>query len=98
MLPQIFLQLPLDTADVIEFTIIGFSLVLFALSLSAYRNSGMKRILFAAGAFALFAIQLFIDYIEEYFDFLDEDSTDILLSLVTLGILILFFIAIIKRK
>ena len=98
MLIQTFLQIPLDTADVIEFTIIGFSLVLFALSLSAYRNSGMKRILFAAGAFALFAIQLFVDYTEEYFDFLDEDSTDILLSLVTLGILILFFMAIVKRK
>jgi hypothetical protein len=98
MLSQMLLQIPLSISDVIEVVIIGFSLVLFALSLSAYRTSGMKRILFAAGAFVLFAIQLFVDYIEEYYDFLDEDSTDIILSLVTLGILILFFLAIVKRK
>ena len=98
MLSQLFLQIPFDISDGIEFGIIGFSLLLFALSLSAYRNSGMKRILFASGAFALFAIQLFADYIEEYLNLLDEDSMDILLSLVTLGILILFFLAIVKRK
>lgn len=98
MLSQMFLQIPFDISDGIEFGIIGFSLILFALSISAYRNSGMKRILFAAGAFALFAIQLFADYAEEYFNLLDEDGMDIILSLVTLGILILFFLAIVKRK
>jgi len=99
MLSEIFLQIEsLDIADAIQFGIAGFSLVLFALSLSAYRNSGLKRILFASGAFALFAIQLFLDYIEEFFDFLEEDATDIVLSLVTLGILILFFLALVKRK
>ena len=98
MLSQMLLQIPLSTSDFIEVVIIGFSLVLFALSISAYRASGMKRILFAAAAFVLFAIQLFADYVEEYFNFLDEDSTDIVLSLLTLGILILFFMAIVKRK
>ncbi len=99
MLSEIFLQTDsFDIATVVELAIIAFSLVLFALSVSAYRTSGMKRILFAAGAFALFAIQLFLDYIEEAFNFLEEDSTDIILSLVTLGILILFFMAIVKRK
>ena len=98
MLSQMILQMPFDISDGIEFAIIGFSLVLCALSLSAYRNSNMKRILFAAGAFALFAVQLFVDYLEEYFNFLEEDSTDILLSIVTLGILILFFMALVKRK
>ena len=90
--------MPLSISDSIEIGIIGFSLVLFALSLSAYRNSGMKRILFAAGAFVLFTIQLFVDYLGELFNFLEEDVTDIILSLVTLGILILFFMAIVKRK
>ena len=99
MFSEIFLQIEsFDIAEVIEFGIIAFSLVLFGLSLSAYRNSGLKRILFAAGAFALFAIQLGLDYIEEFFDFLEEDTTDIVLSLVTLVILILFFLAIVKRK
>jgi len=99
MLSEIFLQMnTLDITDFVQFAIIGFALGLVALSLSAYRNSGMKRILFAAGAFALFAIQLFFDYFEEFFDLLDEDTTDIILSLITLGILILFFMAIVKRR
>ena len=98
MLSGTFLQIPLDVSDVIQFAIIGFSLVLFGLSLSAYRNSGMKRILFASGAFALFAIQLFFDYMEGFLDLLDEDMTDVIFSLITLGILILFFMAIVKRK
>lgn len=98
MLSQMFFQAPLDISDVIQFAIIGFSLVLFGLSLSAYRNSGMKRILFAASAFALFAVQLFFDYTEESVNLLDEDTTDIILSLITLGILMLFFMAIVKRK
>ena len=98
MFSHLSLQIPLDFADIIEFGIMGFSLVLFALSISAYRNSGMKRILLAAGAFGLFAVQFLVDYLEEYFSVLDEDSVDIVLSLITLGILILFFTAIVKRK
>jgi hypothetical protein len=98
MLSRLLLEIPFDVADIIEFGIMGFSLVLFALALSAYRNSGMKRILLAAGAFILFAIQFLVDYIEEYFNLLDEDSADIILSLITLGILLLFFTAIVKRK
>jgi hypothetical protein len=99
MLSEIFLQSnSFEIATVVELAIIAFSLGLFALSLSAYRNSGMKRILFAAGAFALFTIQLFLDYIEELFNFLEEGVTDIILSLITLSILILFFMAIVKRK
>lgn len=99
MISEVFLQTDsFEISTIVELAIIGLSLGLFALSLSAYRNSGMKRILFAAGAFALFAIQLFLDYIEEVFNLLDEDITDIILSLITLGILILFFLAIVKRK
>lgn len=98
MFSQLPLEIPFDFADIVEFGIMGFSLVLLALSITAYRNSGMKRILLAAGAFALFAIQFLVDYIVEYFNVLDEDSLDIVLSLITLGILILFFTAIVKRK
>lgn len=99
MLSELFLQLgSFRISDGIELAIVGFSLGLFALSLSAYRNSGMKRILFAAGAFALFAIQLFLDYFEEALDLLEDETTDILLAMITLSILILFFLAILKRK
>ena len=72
--------------------------ILFALSITAYRNTGIKKILFAAAAFALFAIQLFVDSIEGYLVFLGEDATDILVALITFVILVLFFVAIVKKR
>jgi len=77
---------------------VAFALVLFALSITAYRNTSIKKILFAAAAFALFAIQLFVDSIEDYLGFLDEDITGIILKLMTFAILVLFFVAIVKKR
>jgi len=99
MLSELFLQAEsLELSNIVQLGIVGFSLVLFALSLTAYRNTGLKRILFASIAFVLFAIQLFFDYIEEFFNFFEEDTTDLLLSGITLVILILLFVSLVKRK
>ena len=76
----------------------AFALILFALSITAYRNSRIKKILFAAAAFALFAIQIFVDSIEDYITFSDEDITGIIVKLMTFGILVLIFVAIVKKE
>ena len=50
--------------------IIGvFSLLLLALSILAYRRTGLKKIIFAAIAFSLFAVQLLLGSFEETFLF-----------------------------
>lgn len=99
MLPNLFLEIEsFGLESVIKLVILGLSLVLFALSITAYRDIGIKRILFASAAFALFAIQFFIDFIVDYFVFLQEDVTDVLVLLFPLGILILFFVAVVKQK
>jgi hypothetical protein len=98
-LSNIFLETePSGIETGIELGIVVFALVLFALSITAYRNTKIKKILFAASAFALFAIQLFVDSIEDYLGFLDEEITGIILKLMTFAILVLFFIAIVKKK
>lgn len=99
ILPELFLEVEsFGIESGIEIGIVVFSLVLFGLSITAYRNTGIKKILFAAVAFALFAIQLFIDSIEDYLDFLDENVIGIIVKLMTFAILILFFVAIIKKR
>lgn len=99
ILSKLFLEIePFGIESGIEIGIVAFALILFALSITAYRNTRIKKILFAAAAFALFAIQLFVDSIEDYLGFLDEDITGIILKLMTFAILVLFFVAIVKRR
>lgn len=82
----------------IELAIVAFSIVLFALSITAYRNTKIKKILFAAAAFALFAVHIFVDSIEDYLTFLDEQAIGIIVKLMLFAILVLFFVAIVKKK
>jgi hypothetical protein len=85
--------------SVILVTIGIFSLLLLALSILAYRRTGLKKIIFAAIAFSLFAIQLILEALEETFDILEEPPVgDILSSSMTLAILVLFFLAIVRKN
>ena len=99
ILPGLFLEIEsFGVQNAIELGIIAFSLVLFGVSINAYRTTGLKKLAYAAVAFALFAIQLFVEYADDVYNFIDDQQTDIILSSVTLGILILFFIAIVRKK
>ena len=99
ILSKLFLETePSGIETGIELGIVVFALVLFALSITAYRNTKIKKILFAAAAFVLFAIQLFVDSIEDYLTFLDEEITGIIVKLMTFAILVLFFVAIVKKR
>jgi len=96
---KLFLEIePFAIDDGLEIGIGIFSIILFALSITAYRNTGIKKILFAAAAFGLFAIQLLVDSLEDYIEFFEEGITDILVALITLAILVLFFVAIVKKR
>ncbi len=84
--------------QVIQIAIAAFSLLLLGLSISAYKKTSLKRILYAAVAFGLFAIQIFFDYLEDAVEYLDTPYSDIIFYGMTLAILVLFFIAIVRRK
>ena len=71
--------------------------MLLALSISAYRNTGIKKILYAIVAFALFAAYLFYEYLEGIFNFLEDTYSDIILPSMIFGVLILFFLAIVRK-
>ncbi|MDQ3968478.1 MAG: hypothetical protein M3275_08800 [Thermoproteota archaeon] len=81
----------------IKIAIAAFSLLLLGLSISAYKKTALKRILYAAVAFGLFAIQMFFDYLEDAVEGFDTAYSDIIFFGITLAILVLFFIAIVRK-
>ena len=82
----------------IQIAIAAFSLLLLGLSISAYKKTAIKRILYAAVAFGLFAIQMFFDYLEDAVEGFDTAYSDIIFYGITLAILVLFFIAIVRKR
>ena len=82
----------------IKIAIAAFSLLLLGLSISAYKKTALKRIIYAAVAFGLFAIQMFFDYLEDAVEGFDTAYSDIIFYGITLAILVLFFIAIVRKR
>jgi hypothetical protein len=75
-----------------------FSILLLALSITAYRKTGLKLTIYAIIIFALFAIQQFLDFVDDIFITLDVPATDVIISSLTLAILVLFFLAIVRTR
>jgi hypothetical protein len=88
----------LDIVGLVEIGIMVFSLMLFVLSLNAYRRTGLKKLIFAAAAFCMFAVQLFIEYTDDTFNILDDVQTDLVTSGVILFTLIMFFLAVVRKS
>jgi hypothetical protein len=82
----------------IQIAIAAFSLLLLGLSISAYKKTSLRRILYAAVAFGLFAIQIFFDYLEDAVEAFDTPYSEIIFYGMTLAILVLFFMAIVRKK
>ena len=75
-----------------------FSILLLALSITAFKKTGLKVTIYAIIIFALFAIQQILEYLGEIFITLDTPITDVIISSMTLAILVLFFLAIVRTK
>ena len=75
-----------------------FSLLLLALSITAFRKTRLRITIYAMIIFALFAIQQLLDYSSNIYRSLDTPITDVVISALTLAILVLFFIAIVRTK
>ena len=90
---------PFDVTQKFLYILIGvFSILLLLLSVSSYKKTGLKSILYAAAAFGLFSISIFIEALEQTYNVLGSILIDFLGALITLTILILFFLAIVKKN
>lgn len=97
----------MNSIDQIEIILIiatmGLSILLSALSLSAYRKSGLKKMIYATIAYSLFAIFSLSQFYEEFVLEGGNEAqpsliTDIGIHSIPLAILILFFIGIVKKE
>lgn len=80
-----------------ESLLIGiFSIVLLLLSISTYRKTGLRNILYAATAFALFTFDVFLELIIERYFSTTYPMQDFLHTSITLAILSLFFLSIVR--
>ena len=85
-------------AQTIKIVIVAFSILLAGLSISAYRRTAIKGIIYAAIAFGLFAVQMLFDYLEDEVPGFETPYNDMVFLSTTLAILLLFFLAIVWRK
>jgi hypothetical protein len=74
-----------------------FAAILIALSISAYRNTKLRKLLYAIVAFLLFGVFLFYEFLEHSMS-LENTFTEIVIPFMGLSILVLFFMAIVKKK
>jgi hypothetical protein len=84
--------------QIIKIAIAAFSIRLLALSISAFKKTAVRNIIYAAFAFGLFAVQLFFDYLNDAIAGFEQPYSDVIFYAMTLAILVLFFLAIVRRK
>ena len=75
-----------------------FAVLLLALSITAFRKTGLRITIYAIIIFALFVIQQLLDFLDNIFSSLDIPVIDITISALTLAILVMFFLAIVRPK
>jgi hypothetical protein len=84
--------------QLIKIGIATFSVLLLGLSISAYKKTALKGIIYAAIAFGLFAAQLIFDYAEDAVEGWEQPFNDVIFYAMTLAILVLFFMALVRRR
>lgn len=97
----------MEVYDQIELIIIastiGLSILLSVLSIASYRKTGLRKMIYATAAFAMFAVFSTYQYLEENLleenaqESIDSPITDVTLPAIPLVILVLFFLALLKK-
>ena len=73
-----------------------FSVYLVALTTSTYKKTGLKKLKYAIIAFSLFCFFLIYENLEHLYSF-DNPSTDTIIPLTALTVLVFFFLINIKK-
>jgi len=87
----------LDIAELLKLGSGLFALVLLSISLLAYYRSRQRRLLFVSGAFGLYFIKIITENLDLFIPNLENSVWELLLAFINFIILLLFFLAIIKR-
>jgi hypothetical protein len=82
---------------VLDAAIAVFALVLFALSLSAYRRTRLRRLLLVSAAFILFAVEVGIAQLDDFVFAVGYRTDLIIVAAMEFVILFLFFFAVVSK-
>ena len=98
MLDLLIQQIPLEIIELLLY--IGGSILaalLVALSIYSYFKTGLKKLIYAAIAFALYGNFLVYESLEHFYG-LDNAFTDLVVPLTCLAVIAFFFLAIKKKS
>lgn len=80
----------------VDIAIASLSITLTVLAISAYKKTKVPQLKYVALAFSLFTVFLGLEALQEFLP-LNDDSFDLILSMIILFILISFFFGIMKK-
>jgi hypothetical protein len=82
-----------------QFLTIIVSLFLVALAVRAWKNTKLKKIIYVALAFALFAVIHIVNYIDmAIIDLVADDVKYLIFAIIQIVIMLLFVVAILKKS
>lgn len=86
-----------DIAEIFDFGSGIFAFLLFGLSLVAYRNTRMRKILFVSVAFGLFGLRTVVSHLDLFVPEVESSIVEVTLAIMGFVALSLFFIAIVRK-
>ena len=87
-----------ETSELLSVVVGLFALVLLALSITAYRKTNLRRLLFVSLAFGLFAVKELISQIDFFAFSIGSGTLATLSTVMDLVILLFFFLALVVSK
>jgi len=75
-----------------------FALVLFALTISTYRRTRLRRLLIVSVAFLLFAVEVVIRQLDAFVLAVGYQTDQVIAVAIDFFILLLFFLAVVVKK
>lgn len=74
------------------------AVILLAISLTAYRKTNLRRLIFVSVAFGLFAVQALIRELDELALVFGSGTEQVIIIVLDLTILLLFFLALVVSR
>lgn len=98
MLPESGLSPTSEAFLVAQILITICALFLLGVTIKAYRNTRLQKLVYVAIAFVLFAAQHILNYVDQAVaDIMPDDIRYLLFTIMTLAIMGMFFLAILKK-
>jgi hypothetical protein len=87
-----------ETAELLNVLVAAVAMAMLVLTVSAYRRTRLRRLLFVSVAFGLFAVEVLVRQVDDFVITVSAQTEQIATTGIELGILVLFFIAVVLKN